>query len=53
MNLSHARTKPVVVERIKRRALTQTCPSCGVVMKFYSTDGKPTLSCPRCRAVED
>jgi hypothetical protein len=51
MSFSHARTKPVVVENIKRRTAPPTCPSCGGTMKLVrsaSKSGGLTASCPRC-----
>jgi hypothetical protein len=53
MSFSHGRTKPVVVEKLKRRAAATTslvCPSCGAKMRLQrSADSlKFTASCPRC-----
>ena len=53
MSFSHGRTKPVVVENIKRRIAAPTallCPSCGAKMKLARSGGSPklTASCPNC-----
>ena len=53
MSFSHGRTKPVVVEKVKRRAATSTslvCPSCGAKMKLQRSAGSQrlTASCTRC-----
>ncbi len=53
MSFSHARTKPVVVEKVKRRATVSAglvCPSCGGKMLLGRSAGssKLTASCPRC-----
>jgi len=49
-SFSHARPKPLVVEKVKRRAGTSTvllCPSCGAKMKLVR-EPKFTASCPHC-----
>jgi ribosomal protein L37AE/L43A len=53
MSFSHARTKPVVVEKVKRRAAA--CPSCGGTMQLVrsKTEGKLIASCPRCGRPRD
>jgi Bacterial translation initiation factor IF-2 associated region len=55
MSFSHGRTKPVVVEHIKRRTAPPVCPLCGVTMKFVQSaskvGGELTASCPRCSKV--
>ena len=41
MSFSHARTKPLVVESVKRRIATPTtllCPSCGAKMRCSQED---------------
>jgi predicted RNA-binding Zn-ribbon protein involved in translation (DUF1610 family) len=53
MSFSHARTKPLVVEKIRRRAVAPTvllCPSCGAKMRLARSRGssKLTASCPNC-----
>jgi predicted amidophosphoribosyltransferase len=47
-SFSHARTKPLVVEKMKRRT-SLLCPSCGAKMKLIR---KPELTacCPRCES---
>ena len=59
-SFSHARTKPVIVEKIKRRTARThektvlLCPSCGANMKLVRSSvepgGAPKLiaSCPLC-----
>jgi ribosomal protein L37AE/L43A len=55
MSFSHARTKPVVVENVKRRVAPPTCPSCGGTMKLVRSElgGKLIASCPRCSRTAD
>jgi len=51
VSFSHGRTKPVVVEKLKRRTPADlACPSCGAKMKLQLFPGsqKLTASCPRC-----
>lgn len=51
MSFSHARTKPVVVEKVKRRfAAALLCPTCGAKMKLARSAGplKATAVCPNC-----
>jgi hypothetical protein len=53
MSFSHGRTKPVVVEKLKRRAAAATslvCQSCGAKMKLQRSVESQRLaaSCPRC-----
>ena len=53
ISFSHGRTKPVVVENVKRRIAAPTaliCPSCGAKMKLARSGGSPklTASCPNC-----
>ena len=59
-SFSHARTKPVVVETVKRRTAPSPdgkavllCPSCGAKMKLVRSKGggppKLTASCPHCK----
>jgi Zn finger protein HypA/HybF involved in hydrogenase expression len=52
-SFSHARTKPLVVEK-KRRATDKKaallCPSCGSKMKLIRSSAKLTASCPDCGA---
>jgi len=52
ISFSHARTKPLVVEKIKRRVPAPTallCPTCGAKMKLAPSAGsKLTASCPNC-----
>jgi hypothetical protein len=54
MSFSHGRTKPVVVEKVKRRIAPPTvllCPSCGAKMKIARLAGSPkqlTALCPNC-----
>ena len=53
LSFSHARTKPLVVESVKRRIATPTallCPSCGAKMRLVQPRGssKLTASCPNC-----
>jgi hypothetical protein len=43
---SHARVKPLVVEKVKRR-VNLLCPSCGARMKLVHKP-KLAVSCPRC-----
>ena len=60
-SFSHARVKPVVVEKVKRRAAPADdtpalrCPSCGARMKLVisKSEGRPNLtaSCPQCGRV--
>ena len=52
MRFSHARTKPLIVEKIKRRTPTPTallCPTCGAKMKLAPSAGSKLMaSCPNC-----
>jgi hypothetical protein len=53
MSFSHGRTKPVVVEKIKRRigpSMVLLCPSCGAKMSIGRFAGslKLTALCPNC-----
>ena len=52
MSFSHARTKPLVVGKIKRREPWPTallCPTCGGKMKLAPPAGsKLMVSCPNC-----
>jgi hypothetical protein len=56
-SFSHARVKPVVVEKLKRRPMGPVCPSCGAKMKLVLGVAEPTgkgkiaASCPRCAGV--
>jgi predicted RNA-binding Zn-ribbon protein involved in translation (DUF1610 family) len=52
-SFSHARTKPLVVEKVKRRSAASTvllCPSCGARMKVVR-EPKFTASCPHCTGI--
>jgi Zn finger protein HypA/HybF involved in hydrogenase expression len=52
-SFSHARTKPVVVEKVKRRTAASTvllCPSCGAKMQLVR-EPKITASCPHCSGI--
>jgi tRNA(Ile2) C34 agmatinyltransferase TiaS len=55
ISFSYARTKPLVVEKIKRRRVPPICPSCGGTMKLVRSkiEGKLTASCPRCDSAGD
>jgi len=51
MSFSHGRTKPVVVEKVRRRfAEALYCPTCGAKMKLARPAGSPKLIalCPNC-----
>ena len=52
MSFRHARTRPLVVEKIKRRTPLPTallCPRCGGKMKLAPSAGsKLVASCPNC-----
>jgi predicted RNA-binding Zn-ribbon protein involved in translation (DUF1610 family) len=47
-SFSHARTKPLVVEKMKRRT-SLLCPSCGAKMKLVRKL-ELTAACPRCES---
>ena len=57
MSFSHARTKPVIVEKLKRRSATNAplCPSCGTKMRLPRRGGSPRLgpACPKCNGSEN
>jgi hypothetical protein len=55
MSFSHGRTKPVVVESVKRRVAPAICPSCGGTMKLVRSkiEGKLIASCLRCSRTSD
>jgi tRNA(Ile2) C34 agmatinyltransferase TiaS len=52
ISFSHARTKPLVVEKIKRRVAHTAllCPTCGARMKLVPSAGSELVaSCPNCK----
>ena len=44
---SHARTKPLVVEKTRRRT-TLRCPSCGAQMRLVRKANELTAVCSQC-----